>query len=169
MLHHGNAMEQAMKNNLSINYHLKIIIMKRIYYVLLLVAVSFTACKKDGTNADAKGTLTAKMSFYDAGTSKWSPNEDFIATSVVTTKAGADYTIKATDAGKNSFTLNIKNVSGAGVYKVVNTSLVKGGKTLNATSGIVTVTTATDKSLTATFIFEDGAWSVFDGKVSATF
>ena len=134
-----------------------------------MVAVSFTACKKDGTNADAKGTLTAKMGFYDAGTRTWSANEDFTATTVVTTKAGNDYTIKATDAGKNSFTLSVKNVTGAGVYTVVNTSLVKGGKTLNATAGNVTVTAATDKSITATFIFEDAAWSVFDGKVNATF
>ncbi len=143
--------------------------MKKIYFLLLMLAVCFTACKKDGANSDAKGTLTAKMSFYDSATQRWSANEDFTATSVVTTKVGSDYTIKATDAAKNSFTLTIKNVTGAGVYTVVNTSLVKGGKTLNATAGNVTVTAATDKSITATFIFEDAAWSVFDGKVNATF
>lgn len=143
--------------------------MKKIYYLLLMLAVSFTACKKDDSSADAKGTLTAKMSFYDAVTKKWSANEDFTATSVVTTKSGTNYTIKATDAGKNSFMLTIKNVTGAGVYTVLNTSLVKGGKTLTASAGNVTVTAATDKSIAATFIFEDANWSVFDGKVNATF
>ena len=140
--------------------------MKKIYYLLLMVAVSFTACKKDGASADAKGTLTAKMSFYDAVTRTWSATEDFTATSVVTTKAGSDYTIKA---GKNSFTLTIKNVTGAGVYTVVNTSLVKGGKTLAASAGNVVVTAASNNAITATFIFEDTNWSVFDGKVNATF
>lgn len=142
--------------------------MKKIYTLLLLATVLFNACKKDDEK-NAKGTLTAKIDLYDSTTKKWSGGQDFTATKVSTTKSGDNYTIEASDAAGSSFTLTVKNVTGAGKYTDIDAKLVKIGKTYTTQWGNVTVTEATAKSLKATFIFEGQEWAVFDGKVDASF
>lgn len=142
--------------------------MKKIYTLLLLVTVLFGACKKDDAK-NAKGTLTAKIDLYDTATKKWSGNQDFTATKVEASKSGDNYTVKGSDAAGTSFSITVKNVTGAGKYTDIDASLVKAGKTYNTTWGNVTVTEVTSKSLKATFIFEGAEWSVNNGVADASF
>lgn len=142
--------------------------MKKIYYLLFIATVFIGSCKKEDA-AEAQGTLTAKIDIYDPVTKKWSGGKDFTATSVVTVKTGNDYAITAKDASNTTFTLVIKNVTGAGKYTTVNSTLVQSGTTLTATAGQADITTATSSSVAGTFIFENANWSVFNGKVDARF
>lgn len=143
--------------------------MKKIYYLLFVATLLIGACKKEEKAAEAQGTLTAKIDIYDPVTKKWSGGKDFTATSVVTVKTGNDYTILAKDASNTTFTLVIKNVTGIGKYTTVNSTLVQNGATLTASAGQADITTATSNSVAGTFIFENANWSVFNGKVDASF
>jgi len=142
--------------------------MKKIYYLLFAVTVFLGACKKEDIT-EIQGSLTAKIDLYDSANKKWSGGKDFTATSVVTIKTGNDYAITAKDASNTTFTLVIKNVTGVGKYNTISSTLVQGGTTLTATAGQADITTVTSNSVAGTFIFEDTSWSVYNGKVDASF
>jgi hypothetical protein len=144
--------------------------MKRILTLLLIATVATISCKKEDGKVNAKGTLTATVSIQDPVTKQWK-DEAFTANSVVTTKSGNNYTVTATDGSKNTFTLKLNNITGAGTFPIAEGTLVKGGKTYKSVAaGQITITAASANSLTASsFISEGVDWSIWNGKVDATF
>lgn len=139
----------------------------QLYSALLLLLVLVSACKKDET-VSASGTFTAKFSFYNTTTSAWSAAETFTAKTVVTTKTGNDYVIVATDANANVLTVYGVGITLVGKYTTRGV-FVKGGKTYNSSASQFTVTALGSNSISATFIAENTDWSLYDGKVDATF
>jgi len=139
---------------------------KLIYSALFLLFIS--ACKKDETATAAAGTFTAKFSLYDATAKTWSAAETFNAKTVTTTKTGNDYVIVATDASANVLTLYGVGITATGKYSTRGV-FVKGGKTYNSSASQFTVTALGSNSINATFIAENTDWSIYDGKLEATF
>ena len=139
----------------------------QIYSTLILLLALVSACKKDET-VSASGTFTAKFSFYNTTTNTWSTAETFTAKTVLTTKTGNDYTIVATDANANVLTLYGVGITAAGKYTTRGV-FVKNGKTYNSSASQLNITVLTANSLNATFIAENTDWSIYDGKLDATF
>ena len=130
--------------------------------------VLISCSKEDIAKAVSKGSFSAKFSFYDATTKKWSTAETFTAITVVTSKTGNDYVSIATDASGNVFTLYGIGVTGVGKY-TSRGIYVKSGKTYSSSSAQLDVTAFSSNKITATFITENTDWSMYDGKLEATF
>lgn len=144
---------------------------KQLYAIILLFAVVFmSGCEKDETilTASGSGTFTAKFSFYNTATQKWSADETITATSVLTTKVGTNYTIIAKDANNNVLTITALGVTGVGNFKATGTFL-KGGKTYTATNSNLGITAASSTNLTGTFLVESTDWALYNGALVANF
>lgn len=144
--------------------------MKKHYTFLAIICLFiFSGCEKtEEAITNATGSFTAKFSYYITASSSWSPNENFVAKTVVTTKTGNEYVIVATDLSGNVLTVYGSGVTGVGKFQSRGI-FVKAGKTYSSTSGQLDVTALSGNSLTANFIVEATDWSMFEGKLSAKF
>ena len=144
--------------------------MKKHYVLLTIICLFiFSGCEKtEEAIVNATGSFTAKFSFYTTASNSWSPNENFTAKTVVTTKTGNEYVIVATDLSGNILTVYGSGITGIGKFQSRGI-FVKSGKTYSSSSGQLNVTALNANSLTANFIVEATDWSMFDGKLLANF
>ncbi len=137
--------------------------------LLFVVVILIASCKKDdGASSNVSGSLTAKFSFLDPVTKKWSPDQNFTATSVVTTKTSNDYSIVAKDGKGNTVTLAASGVTAPGTYPLRG-AYNQGTKSYTGGSGQMLISALTPKSMAATVILEATDWSFYEGKLTAKF